>query len=297
MVPSKVTVLAAVEGDGHGLHLGLVVQGVIHQGEGGEGAGGKLQILLAIDGLDGHVILYLDGVVIYETFKLQLHIVVAVQAGEVDHLEVAIGVCVFGQLPVDVQSLVGGYIGVAVVGIHQIQVLVVHLRIGIGQTLVRQIVIQHVIGQQVVGKQGNMAVGNRYITAVDIVAGVSVRNSDDIGIHIADSAGICNHICGHRGGGGILATDGELAFLQNQAGHHSLLIVVIYVDPLIAVLDLDDNVLYRTTVQGHGIVLIERIVRDLEIIIRDDIAVAVLDYQLGGSTVVLSQAVNIPLSN
>ena len=148
---------------------------LIDQREGGEAAGGKLDILFAVQG-------YQCAVQLLRRILLQLFVrralVVAVERVKVDDIEGRRGVGVVGHRPVEIYRLAvaQGHIGVAVAAVHQIQVLELVEIVAVGDAGIRpddfiadvineHLVVQHFVGQQVDG----VLVGDFHLAVIYVI--------------------------------------------------------------------------------------------------------------------------------
>ena len=189
---------------------------LIDQREGGEAAGGKLDILFAVQG-------YQCAVQLLRRILLQLFVrralVVAVERVKVDDIEGRRGVGVVGHRPVEIYRLAvaQGHIGVAVAAVHQIQVLELVEIVAVGDAGIRpddfiadvineHLVVQHFVGQQVDG----VLVGDLHLAVVDVVRNVRRgHRGDGVPRHI-----VCLVL--HRGSDALLCrtANGEGAFFN-----------------------------------------------------------------------------------
>ena len=155
----------------------------------------KLQILFPVQGDDlqpaigGSVRLYF--VPLLANQALRFFVILPVQPGEMDKLKVIVAVRALGQFPVDIHRPIRGDPGPAVGLIHQVQILIDVVVVGLRLVILHQIVLQNLlafIGRiafcgiplgQLIRQQVNILCLHCDMGVVDHVLGVRIRNRCD----------------------------------------------------------------------------------------------------------------------
>ena len=155
----------------------------------------KLQILFPVQGDDlqpaigGSVRLYFVPLLANQVCCIT--VILPVQPGEMDKLKVIVAVRALGQFPVDIHRPIRGDPGPAVGLIHQVQILIDVVVVGLRLVILHQIVLQNLlafIGRiafcgiplgQLIHQQVNILCLHCDMGVVDHVLGVRIRNRCD----------------------------------------------------------------------------------------------------------------------
>ena len=220
----------------------IVILILPEQGEGGEGVHSEADAFIR-----GHQGAVLSGVELHGVVALlQVGVAVAVQARIVDQLELAVPIRSIGVGPVEGDLPVGGDIGVAVAGVHQVQVAQLRtVVLGDGVESIHRAVVQGIalVGDDAVHQQmHSIRISDLQPALIDVESGVCGDMGGDA-VHL-----IGGGLIDHRGGGGVEighAPDGQRTGSHRRA---VLLRVCAY-----RKLGLDPLLLQISGIDGHVI--------------------------------------------
>ena len=295
---------AGVEGHGHGIRRDGLIPRLVGHREGGEAAGledqaavdfGHLHILNSLS-VSGDVDVRALGQVVVHR---QLHTVqrsaqivkLAVQAVVVDDVDGLAGVDLLAcqhiqsvQRPVDGDVLLRRHIGVAVAGIHQVQILVLE-GVVVSKDAPRELLCRilqqlracgrstlgfYVFVHDAVGEQVDLAAVDRDLASVNVIDGAFLgggRDAVDVihvnGIHVLDRTG--GAVLGGAADDQIALHQGDAAALQVAAFDDvSLVVRVVYIDDRVHLIRI-----HRAGVQAHGVLFVSAVQMDLELVAGD----------------------------